>query len=324
MIKMRRAKDTLRDNPWIKAFIYGENGTGKTTWAARSPRPLIVLTEPQGQASIENANPEALVVTIKTYAAFKEVWQAVVQGVPVKLDNGQPALRITLGGETAEIQTIVLDSFTDLQRMMKNALEGAEGDTSASVDLDDDSRGEMPKTGWGRLVSVCEVILREQRSLSLNVIFLALAKEEIDDSNRRTVRPSLYGQLATQVGQYFNAQGYLAKVLRGHDVQYRLCFVMPNTHTTKPAPGYPNNLVVTQEPGVGTLGSLNMHVHRHKPDLLVAAEDTDSADLIEAGQAATTTPREEGARQSAQAAESNDKAGDAPKRKVGMGARRKA
>jgi len=65
-MRIGKASDTFQRRPVLKVAILGASGAGKTEWAARSPRPLILLTEPQGLASITNANPDALVVIIET------------------------------------------------------------------------------------------------------------------------------------------------------------------------------------------------------------------------------------------------------------------
>ena len=46
-----------RSSTTIKGLIYGDSGSGKSFLAATAPRPLVLLTEKNGQASISHSNP---------------------------------------------------------------------------------------------------------------------------------------------------------------------------------------------------------------------------------------------------------------------------
>lgn len=55
-----------------KFLIFGKTGTGKTTWAAKAPKPLFMLAENQGAASIASSNPDALIINVKDWNDFRE------------------------------------------------------------------------------------------------------------------------------------------------------------------------------------------------------------------------------------------------------------
>ena len=133
-MRIRRAKEHHASNPHLKVAIYGDTGTGKTTWAACAPRPLVLAMEAQAVPSIVAASPEALVVEVGSYADFRDIWR-VIKLAPAGEVDGQPCLMLHVNddgepvaagsehaAESIPFQTVVLDSFTELQRMMIDKL----------------------------------------------------------------------------------------------------------------------------------------------------------------------------------------------------------
>ena len=156
-MRIGRAQESYKRQPHLKIAIVGASGAGKTEWAARSPRPLIVLTEPQGLASIQTANPQAIVVVVESWEDFRKVFDAVKLAQPTEID-GQPASRVTIEGETFNFQTLVVDSFTDLQRLAINKLAGVESGTRDRLDFDSGAVN-LSIEKWGQLTSGCEAVV---------------------------------------------------------------------------------------------------------------------------------------------------------------------
>lgn len=65
-----KASIAVSEQQVLKVLIYGDSGTGKTTWGALCPEPMILLTEPQGRQAIAAANPEAEIVFVRDYEHF--------------------------------------------------------------------------------------------------------------------------------------------------------------------------------------------------------------------------------------------------------------
>ena len=86
---------------FIKGLIMVESGAGKSYIVATAPKPLVLLTEPNGAMSIQASNPDALIIHIKDLQHMKEVLRAI-------RDNEIKA----------DFSTIVIDSITELQRMI--------------------------------------------------------------------------------------------------------------------------------------------------------------------------------------------------------------
>ena len=78
-MKIGTARESYDRKPFLKIALTGASGAGKTDWAARSPRPLILLTEVQALPSIVVANPDAVCVQIEKWADFREAWAAITE-----------------------------------------------------------------------------------------------------------------------------------------------------------------------------------------------------------------------------------------------------
>lgn len=285
-MRIGRAADTFQRRPFLKVAVIGASGAGKTEWAARSPRPLILLTEPQGLASIMVANPDATVIHIETWEDFRRVFDAAKAAKVIDID-GQPGCEMTIDGQHLVYQTLIVDSFTDLQRLGLNKLAGVEDGKADRLDFD----GAAANLGFekeGMLVSGCEAIWQQQRALACSTVFLFLSEDRVDDQQVKTTLPMLRGKkLPFSMGQFFNAVGH-AQLRRNGDngLQHIIRWQSPTSSAlTKPAPGWPVATLNTRTPGQTTLGSLLMFSY---PDLNVAREAHDSADFV-APKAASTT-----------------------------------
>ena len=61
----------------IKGLIYGQSGAGKSYLAATAPKPLVLLTEMNGQMSISHSNPEADIIHIQNIKMLVSVLQDI-------------------------------------------------------------------------------------------------------------------------------------------------------------------------------------------------------------------------------------------------------
>lgn len=258
--KTTRASDAYHATPYLKVLVYGDSGSGKTTWAVRSPRPLVLLTEPQGKASIAAAAPDARLLEVGDLEHALQVMEAAMR-LPLGTVEGQPCLVLADG---APIQTIVLDGLSDLHREAMDGMRKVGSDGK-----------EMPD--WGRIQASMSRLLDALRDLPCNVVCTALTNDDLDDRQQRRILPALYGQLKTGVGQYFNAVGYCEKVSAGGGIQHVIHWQRGSTYACKPAPRWPVRIVNTDEPGQTTLGSLLLYSW---PDMPVASVPGDSLSMV--------------------------------------------
>jgi hypothetical protein len=286
-MRIGKAKDIHSRRPYLKVAIVGASGSGKTHWSSRSPKPLILSTEPQSLATAVEANPEATVIQIDSWQDFRTVWNAMrlakLVECEVTRDDGtvelQPACEAVIEGHTVTYQTAIVDSFTDLQRMMLSKLAGTEDGTKDRLDFDSGAVN-LSIEKWGMLTSACESIWSQQRALACNTIFLFVANDIQDEMGAKSTIPMLSGsKLPHVMGQYFNAVGlqYSRPGSEGR-LTYMTRFAMPTSKAiAKGAPGWPPYVIHSTEPGKTTLGSLLRYSY---PDLVVASEPHDDACFV--------------------------------------------
>lgn len=249
--------------PFIKAMLYGPSGAGKTTWASLAPRPLVILREEQGLATIIHQRPDAQVVVVESWEDFIEAFTAVKMAGVGTSKTGQPYCTADIGGRSFRFQTVIVDSFTDIQKLMMAHIRGVEVQDA----LDDD--GNITLQEWGRIINVCDHILRDQRAIPCNTVFIFLANLMQDDRGRFLMVPSVSGKrLPMEMGQYFNGVGYATKTEAAEHV---ILWGSDDRFVTKTPPGWPRRI-----PNTVSLGSLMLATQPGN----VAHEPTDTAEAV--------------------------------------------
>jgi hypothetical protein len=266
-----KASELMEQRPFLDIGIYGDSGSGKTRFGATSPRPLILLSEAHGLATIHDANPDADVELLTTAQQLFDTMAALKLGTESEV-GGQPAWK--WGGERV-CQTVVLDTLTDIQRLVIRhvALGPAAADPNKHPE-------ELSFRDWGRIGNIVEAILDSLRRLPVNVVVLCLAEHGEDDKSRRRTSPVLAGRVGKALAQYFAAFGYAAKREREGGVVYGIGWELASQYITKPAPGFPSHTMNTLRPGETSLGSLALATIG-KRGLMVPHYDHDSAAHVE-------------------------------------------
>lgn len=168
-----------------KIFIYGQSGAGKSWLASTAPNPAVLLTEENGRQSIRLSNPEALIVRATDIGAVREFIKAAAED------------KLKQHG----IRTIVIDSLSEVQRLMKDEI------------LSKKPQGEgMSLPDWGELTERMRRFMRMLRDVPYHVVATALDAFEQEEGGVRHVFPAFEGKkLHNEVAQYFNAVGYCYK-----------------------------------------------------------------------------------------------------------------
>ena len=125
-MKAGTAIEIYDSNPTTKILVYGETGKGKTHWACTTPNPLIILTEPQGKQTIRHMNPSAFCIEVESWQEFMMVWNQIKMA-PVVERDGRTFIRLTARKWEHDFQTLVIDSITQLQRLMVVEMLGLAG-----------------------------------------------------------------------------------------------------------------------------------------------------------------------------------------------------
>jgi hypothetical protein len=236
----------------LKVLTYGETGSGKTTWCAKSPKPLFILTEQQSASAILAVNKNCSVAIIKNWSEFKQVSSALKRAKKEEKNN---QVYFNIDGEV--FQTVIVDSLTALQSLAINEITGYSDNFEKS--------NILKIQEWGVVADLMSKVLNFYRSLDCNVIFTSLSQKNTDESgNVIGVEPLLSGKTKNQIGQYFNAVGYFhgKNIIWGSN---------PKT-IAKQFPGFPQSM----DRNV-TLGSLAL---KSFEGAIVAHCDTDNASTV--------------------------------------------
>lgn len=166
----------------IKCLIYGDSGVGKSFLGVTASKPLVLLTEPNGKASIQHSNPKADIIFIENAHELGEILKSLRE---------EPKL-------WTKYDTIVIDSLTEVQRLYRDHITNH-------------GKQMMKGQDWQRLSEYMRRFIRGVRTLPKNVVALALLeKTSEEDSDITAYKPAFDGKkTANEISQFFNFVGYL-------------------------------------------------------------------------------------------------------------------
>lgn len=184
------AAEAMNSGAPIKTLIYAPSGTGKTYLSATSPDPLFLLTERQSIPSIAASNPKAKIVYVETADELRKyITEAMRKG--------------TIEG--AKFETLVLDSLTEAQRMIRDEIENNPKRKGSGHE-------GLTRQEWGILADKTRSLVRALRNLPFNVVCTALMNDSIDDQDVRRIVPLFQGQkTGHEIPQWFTIIGALTR-----------------------------------------------------------------------------------------------------------------
>lgn len=248
----------------LNMLIYGPPGVGKTVLAASARdvtelAPVLLVDFEAGTRSIVDRKGIRFIRIRK--------WSEILELLKMLRD---PEIQ-------SYFKTIIIDPINEMQKMiMANVIQEA-------VANDPSHDKEVPyQADWGRNAERCRKVLRYLRDAPYNVIFVALSKEQRDDTDGSVhFKPALPGQLADEVGAYLDIVGFLrttsarsAEDPRKRQIVRRIAFQSTGKFTSKDRTwklgGYISN------PSMSKIWTL-MH---QEGEIIV--EDSDEDDAIDA------------------------------------------
>jgi len=176
--RKKRASEAPIDEVYI---IYGKSGTGKTVVASTFPKtkeaPMLYLDILEGGiGSVDNKDKELIDwVPIESFEEVDQVLEDVINGYSL-VDNKKIPVKYS---------TIVIDSLTQLEYLIKKYLKSNSGKTSMTLQL------------WGQAKDSQEDVYNLLKYLHMKtgarVVAIAHEKELSDDNNPEfnTIIPSL-------------------------------------------------------------------------------------------------------------------------------------
>jgi AAA domain len=177
-----------------RVLIYGQEGIGKTTLAARFPSPVFLLTEDGIPRGIEVASVGGLLED------FPSVRSALV----------------TLASEPHEFQTVVVDALDSLEGLIWRDVCSQQG--WASIETPGYGKGYVAADGWWRDLLAGLDYLRRKRGMLVVLVALS-AIETINDpraSSYTAYQLRLHKRARGLVQAWADAIGFLASDLHIH------------------------------------------------------------------------------------------------------------
>lgn len=200
---------------YAKCLIYGDPGAGKTRLSCTAPKPLVLLTE------LSTSEPTIRQVYEET-GNKADIWNIT------DLDELWEAYEFLLAGNH-NYQTVILDSLTDLNRMV------IRGSIELAVSKRPSHDPDIPEQGdWYRAQESLRRIVRNFRDLPMDVVFTTLALYIKDDL--KTVPALQPKSIISEIPSYCNLVGYL-EVTEKNGVYTRNLRVTPNEFYIGKNPG---------------------------------------------------------------------------------------
>lgn len=171
--------------PSIVMMVYGEGGTGKTTFAATAPRPII--------ADCENGAKYFGLRGIRVDVAQIQSWSDMGEFLKVAQSDNYDTVIIDPIGELME----------KLQRFMvaQNDVKLVQKDGSPSM------------AGWGWLKKTLNNYLKVLRDTGKNVIIIAHVEEK-QDEDRLVKRPKIATKISDDIIAMVDIVGYFTIIAR--------------------------------------------------------------------------------------------------------------
>jgi hypothetical protein len=225
--------------------------------------------EAHGIPAIATTAPEAEIWLVDTWDKFAAAMGALKAGAPVTVD-GQNAYQVTEpGGETIAVQTVVIDSLTEVHEMMAEAYD--------VFCTDGNERAGLKR--WGQVGRVLKAMLHDLRSLPVSVIALALEAE----SDAGKLQPMLFGKAQQWAPRYFSQVARHHRTRQGYAITVEASEGFATTKRPAGSAGVlPSTMLSSLRiPGSSTLGSMLAALY---PGVGAAQAEGDAADKIHAPQ----------------------------------------
>lgn len=217
------AKPVTEIDPYIRMFLYGQMGSGKTYFVGDAPKPLWFDFENSTDTLATSGNPKHKSIQVlkwgKDFKDFEEFCKALKE----------------VGQDTNNewCETVVLDSTTAMQFLqMQEGLLAQEGASAQVLNY----KRELAKNGskshyraeiqdWGFSTNLLNEIFYYLNGLQKNIVLIGHDMTEKDElTGTINTRMALTPSLAGKVGSLVSVVGYLTvkKGLQGQDPKRKL------------------------------------------------------------------------------------------------------
>lgn len=181
---------------FISLLLYGEPGAGKTHLIGTAmdhpdTNPMLILDVDGGVTTIrKRANVD--VIQVRTMKQLEDVHKELVNDT------------------SGYYKTVAIDTITELQKLdMRTVMQEQHSKRPDTTDIYVPSPRE-----WGKSGDRMRMIVRAYRDLPCHTIVSAHLGEEVTDSGKKKVYPSIPGKLKNELAGFFDIVGYLRVVSR--------------------------------------------------------------------------------------------------------------
>lgn len=176
-------------DPWLNVFIYGDGGVGKTVFAATSPSTLVLDCDKSSRSLLNHA-------PLRSTPVMKVLRLKDIDWVFKKLLTNHPSL--------AWVKTVVIDNFSELQKMTLKELLVQKGLSTGTTQLTPTQPDYQLNT------DLLRTILTSFRDLPRNVVVTSHVERDKDGIDGHVfLRPALTPKLAETIEGIFDILGLM-------------------------------------------------------------------------------------------------------------------
>ena len=213
---------------YIKMFVYGASGVGKTHFAATANkceplRDVLYLDAESGSSTLVNMGCTDIdVVPIRNWSGLVGVFDFLYAYCKLRDGGADDATmrkflqQYGLGDRKVlpVYRTVVLDTLDEMQDYCMKHIQG--------IDPQNTRLGAAySKPGWaeyGEALDRMKAVVRNFRNLPMHVVMTCHQENKQDDNQRMYIAPLLVGKFATAVQAYFDFVAfYAARTIRTKD-----------------------------------------------------------------------------------------------------------
>jgi hypothetical protein len=165
---------------WIRFWIYGDSGVGKTRFGATWPNPIFLLADPGGLMSVDT---EVGVIEVGSWLDLQNAF-------------------MYLQDEQHSYQTVVLDTLNEIQHLaMRNVLE--------KYPHIKRSYSSLPgMSDYGKALNDFELLIRAFLTLPMHIVFISQLKKKEFETD--PVLPQLTGKnTASNIARLMSVIGFM-------------------------------------------------------------------------------------------------------------------
>lgn len=211
-MEIKKTSDIKPDK--VKILLYGEAGTGKTTFASTAPRPIFFDFD-NGLLSVRNK--EGVSYVDYRDLELKDIWSTFMEDVEEV-------------GKGDEFDTVIIDSLSTIS------------DTCMDHILQQSRRlGKPPQQNdWMPQMIELKKMLKLLVAMPKHVIVIGheqIIKDEL--TGRIWVLPLITGKMSKQIGALFNEFYHAEVIQKGGKLEYKLLTQPSSIYLAKTSIGFP-------------------------------------------------------------------------------------